>query len=443
MARHKLVIVSALMIIAAAGIAAGLLGAMLLHPDRYRSQIVAFLAAKTGKRIEIRHIAVQWLSGSVELDGFGVRNPVPFPAGYMFKAAKVDVVIKIAPLLRRRIAVESVVFYDPVINVISDPDGLWNFENPPSKTSSQPASIAALGEIPKATIVRGQLYGSSLIDPSDRPGPIVFEVHDLETSLVNVNLSAFAAQRSSPVATGVLNARSLRLGVVEVTRVKAKLRLLSKQVRFESVNVDADQGHATGELTFNLAGKNAQFTTEARLSDINVAQLLASFPGARGKMTGTMHGQFAVAGPIEHTLNPLAAIRGGGKLTVLDGELPGLNSNDSLKKMTRFRHPKDLGRNVSSFSSLSSDLDLTHQQMTNHDIDVAFYGFDLQCAGHLDLNGTGELAYHGVAKVLKKQGFVTNVFAELFHEARDKNGKLVFPLRITGTITNPKFALVD
>jgi len=81
--------------------------------------------------------------------------------------------------------------------------------------------------------------------------------------------------------------------------------------------------------------------------------------------------------------------------------------------------------------------------MTNRDIDVAFYGFDLDCAGHLDLDKTESLAYQGMAKVLKKQGFVTNIFAELFHEARNENGKLVFPLRITGTLGNPKFSVVD
>jgi hypothetical protein len=51
--------------------------------------------------------------------------------------------------------------------------------------------------------------------------------------------------------------------------------------------------------------------------------------------------------------------------------------------------------------------------------------------------------YHGVAKIVRKQGFVTNIFAEIFHEGRSENGKLVFPLRITGTLVNPKFALVD
>jgi uncharacterized protein involved in outer membrane biogenesis len=424
-------------------LAVAILVSVLANPDSYRSQLVSILETRTGKQIEIGRITVHWLSSSIELYGFGVRNPTPFPNGYIIKAPEVDAIIKIAPLLRREIVIKSIVLHEPVINVISDPDGLWNFQNPTSTAASKQASNGALGTIPKLEIVRGQLFGSSLIDPSDRPGPVVFEVHDLSASLANLNLDAFSAQRSSPVATGNLNARSLRLGSIEVTGIRGKLRLQTKQIVFESLSVDADHGHAAGELEFNLAGKNAEFKANARLSDIDVAELLANFPEGRGKMTGTMRGDIALAGPIAHTLNPLAGLKAIGDLTVVDGELPGLNSNNSLKKMTRFRNPIDAGRNIAAFSSFSSDLELTKERMTNRNIDVAFYGVDLSCAGHLDLNATARLEYRGTVKVLKKQGFLTNLFAEVFREGRNENGKLVFPLRITGMLSNPKFALVD
>ena len=74
---------------------------------------------------------------------------------------------------------------------------------------------------------------------------------------------------------------------------------------------------------------------------------------------------------------------------------------------------------------------------------MAFYGVDLSCAGYLDLDATARLEYRGTARVLKKQGVVTNIFAEVFREGRNDNGKLAFPLQITGTLSNPKFALVD
>src|SRR5579884_4535285 len=101
--------------------------------DRYRPEVISYLEKKTGKQIEIGHIAVHWIPLSIRFDDFASRNPKPFPTGYFLKVPKVEAVIDAAALLHRQIVIKSIVLHDPIINVISDPDGLWNFENPPSK----------------------------------------------------------------------------------------------------------------------------------------------------------------------------------------------------------------------------------------------------------------------------------------------------------------------
>lgn len=62
----------------------------------------------------------------------------------------------------------------------------------------------------------------------------------------------------------------------------------------------------------------------------------------------------------------------------------------------------------------------------------------MDCAGELGLNN-GSLNYEGEAKVLKKQGFFTNLFAKIAHEAKEESGRLVFPIRVSGTMLKPKF----
>jgi uncharacterized protein involved in outer membrane biogenesis len=439
--RRKIVI--AVVVIAVVTLAAALLLSVLVDPDGYRPAVISFLEARTGKQIEIGHIAINWVPLSIRLDNFGTRNPKPFPSGYFFKAARIDATLDTWALLHRQVVVKSLVLHEPTIDVISDPDGLWNFENPPTPGSPNPAPIFALGTIPRVTISGGQLLGSSLIDPSDRPGPVVFEVHNLSATLNDVDFNAFTGAGSLPVATGTLQADSLRLGAIEVTKVKSKLRLLTKQVFFQDVSVEADRGRASGELAFNLAGKVPHFHTSAHLSNFDVARLLARFPEGRGKMTGTMEGEVSLGGAIEHSFAPLVGIRGTGNLTVRNGELPSLNSNENLKELARFREPGDAERPLSSFSSFSGDLDLTNQRISSREINIAFYGSDLECTGDLGLRGTSTLDYQGEVRVLKKQGFFTNVFAKLLHEAREENGKLVFPIRITGTIVDPKVTAID
>jgi hypothetical protein len=107
-----------------------------------------------------------------------------------------------------------------------------------------------------------------------------------------------------------------------------------------------------------LSGKNASFKTNARLSGINVAHLLAAFPSARGKMTGRMEGDLKLAGAIEHSLHPLAGIHGAGHLTVRNGQVPSLKLNANLMKLAHFNDLGPAKNDPSSFSFISTDLEL-------------------------------------------------------------------------------------
>jgi uncharacterized protein involved in outer membrane biogenesis len=245
--------------------------------DRYRPQVISYLQEKTGKQVEI---------GSLILE-------------------------------------------DPVLNMTSDPDGPWNFENPQAQVSQ---NTFPLGVIPRVQIKRGQLIASNLLPP-DAAGPIFFEAHEIFCDLEQVNLMGIINPSSSSMdGQGSVKAGLLRFGSVEVRNLESKLRLESRHVYFADVKVEIYGGNAAGELSFDLSGKNTSFKTDARLSGINVAQLLAAFPNGGGKMTGKMEGDVSLAGEIEHSLRPLAGIHGAGHVTVRHGQVPSLklNANDGI-----------------------------------------------------------------------------------------------------------------
>jgi hypothetical protein len=416
-----------------------LLLSVLANPDRYRPQIISYLEAKTGKQIEVGHIAVDWLPLSIHLDNFGSRNPQPFPSGYFLKAVRVDAAIDAAALLHRKIVIKSIVLHDPIINVISDPDGLWNFENPPSKTSQEQAPIFAFGVIPRVDITGGQLFASSLIDPSDRPGPVVFEAHNLTATLGQVNFDAFIAPASSVVTQGDMKAAALRFGSIEATNINCKLRLQARQVFFDNVSAETYGGNTTGNLSFELSGKNPSFKADVRISRIDMGHLLAAFRNARGKMTGTMEGEIKLAGEIEHSLNPLAGIHGAGQVTVRDGQAPSLKLNENLMKLAHFNDLGPAKQDPSSFSSISTDLSLANQRISSSRIDIVGYGVNARGSGSLSVTSSDVLDYQGVAEILAKQGFFTNTIARL-SGATLKNGRLSFPFRVGGTVQNPLFS---
>jgi len=426
----------------AVGIAAILLLALifvvpaLINVDRYRPEAIAYLQEKTGKQVEIGRMALTFFPVSIRIDNFGVKNPPLFPSGYIVKVARMDAELSVGALLHRQVVIRSLVLEDAVLNLTSDPDGPWNFENPQAEVS---VNTLPLGVISRVQIRRGQLIASNLL-PSDAAGPIFFEAHDISGELEQVNLVGISNPSSSTMdGRGNLKAGLLRFGSVVVKNLNSTLRLESRHAFFTDVKAEVYGGSASGDLSFDLSGKNASFKTDVRLSGINVAHLMAAFPNSGGKMTGKMEGNVKLAGEIEHTLRPLAGIHGAGHVTVRNGKVPSLKLNANLMKLAHFNDLGPAKNDPSSFNLITTDLELANQRISSRVIDIDGYGVDVDGSGSVSVSGSDALDYRGLAEITTKESFFTNTIARL-SGATLKNGRLQFPFRIGGTIDNPVFS---
>src|SRR4029077_12368451 len=135
------------------------------------------------------------------------------------------------------------------------------------------------------------LIASNLLEPSDAPGPVFFEAHEITSELDKVNLAAIVNPASPSLAgQGYWKAGRLRFGAVETTNVNSKFRLESRAAFFTDVSADAYGGKTKGDFSVNVAKKNASFKADARMSGINMDRLLAAFHETRGRMTGKLEG---------------------------------------------------------------------------------------------------------------------------------------------------------
>ena len=424
------------------GIAAGLLLALvfivpaLVGVDRYRPEVISYLQEKTGKQVEIERLALTFFPVSIHIDGFGVKNPPLFPPGYIVKVARIDAALSLGALLHRQVVIKSLVLEDPILNMTSDPDGPWNFENPQAKDSN---STVPLGLISKMQINHGQVIASNLL-PSDAAGPVFFEAHDISGELQQVNLVGIINPSSSTMdGQGSLKVGLLQFGSIEVRDLNASLRLEARRVFFTEVKAEVYGGNAAGDLSFDLSRKTVSFKTNVRLSGVNMAQLLAAFPGSGGKMTGKLEGDVKLAGEIAHTQPPLAGIHGAGHVTVRNGQVPSLKLNANLMKLAHFNDLGPAKNDPSSFNLITTDLELDHQRISSKVIDIDGYGVDVDGSGSVSLTGSDELDYRGLAEITTKEGFFTNTVARM-SGASLVDGKLQFPFRIGGTINNPIFS---
>jgi uncharacterized protein involved in outer membrane biogenesis len=230
----------------------------------------------------------------------------------------------------------------------------------------------------------------------------------------------------------------VRFGSVEVRNLDSRLLLEARRAFFTDVKAELYGGSAAGDLSFDLSGKNVNFKISARLSGINMAQLLAAFPNGGGKMTGKMAGDVKLAGEIAHTLRPLAGIHGAGHLTVRNGQVPSLKLNVNLMKLAHFNDLGPAKNDPSSFNLITTDLELANQRISSRVIDIDGYGVDVDGSGSVSVSGSDDLNYRGLAEITTKESFFTNTIARL-SGASLKDGKLQFPFRIGGTIDNPVF----
>jgi len=424
-------------IVAALLIALLILVPVLFNLDRYRPEAISYFEQNTGKKVEIDRLALTLFPKIiVHIYGFGVKSPPLFPPSYLFKVAQADAELDFWALVHRKVVIRSLVLEDPEINLVSDPDGPWNFENPEASSSK---NTFPLGIIDKVVMKRGQLILSNLL-PSDAAGPVFLEAHDITSELDMVDLAAIV-NPASPSLSGQGNwkAGRLRFGAVETTNVNCKFRLESREVSFTDLKADAYSGKATGNFSVSLAKRKASFKADARISGINMAHLLAAFHDARGRMTGKLEGDLKLVGEIEHTMSPLAGMRGTGHVKVTNGQVPSLMLNSNLMKLAHFNDLGPAKENPSSFSSISTDLELANLRISSKAIDIDGYGVDVDGWGSVSVSGSDELNYQGVAAITTKQGFFTNTIAR-FEGAKLKDGKLSFPFRIEGTIENPKFS---
>jgi uncharacterized protein involved in outer membrane biogenesis len=288
-------------------------------------------------------------------------------------------------------------------------------------------------------INRGHLILSNLL-PSDAQGPVFMEAHEIYSELDQVDLAAIVNPASPSLnGQGRWKAAHLRFGAVETTNVNAKFRLESKEIVFTDLKADAYSGKATGDFSVSFAKPTASFRADARMSGINMTQLLASFHEKRGRITGTLVGDLKLLGNIEHTNNPLAHMSGVGHVKVTNGQVPSLMLNANLMKLAHYNNLGPAKENPASFSSISTDLELQNLRIASKVIDVDGYGVDVDGSGSVSVSGSDDLNYQGVATITTKQGFFTNTFAR-FAGAKLVDGKLTFPFRIEGKIEAPKFS---
>ena len=409
------------------------------NPDRYLPMAIANAEKSTGLQISVQHVDIRYFPLRVRMYGLKIQNPKPFPAGDFLKVPMLEASVEWTPLLvQQKIVIRSLVLHQPTIDFISDPDGLWNFQNP-TEPKNQPTRFSA-GSIAKLEVRNGVLLGSNLIDPSDKPGPVILELRNVNGNLKQIQFHPRGRGAPLQAIQGWLTASNAVFGSIHTRDLRSDVRIQPLELVFKDFQTKTYRGKAKGDFRFNFQRKKTTFHAKMHVTGVGMPYLLAEFENGTPKMTGMLEATLDVGGEIAHSSSPLGDMYGTGTLMVRRGDLPILNQNASMKQVEQFRTSAANGLPPSAFSTFTGDMELKNQRMYSNRVAVDFYGVVVDGTGSMSLTG-GPVNYRGSATIEKKQGFFTNIFARWFKGAKEKNGRLQFPIRLTGTLAHPQFTV--
>ena len=265
---------------------------------------------------------------------------------------------------------------------------------------------------------------------------------DASWSLVPSAEAAPAPQPSfldTATGTGTITVGSLAYDRTTLTNVHSNVNLNHGVVQLNPLTAQVFGGQINGSITADLRHETSSFAVNAKLNGADANQLLTAVANTKdtvyGTLNATMNQTFSTpaSGDVTQTLNgPFA-------FTLTNGKLAKLDLLNELGKIGKFGGG---GKGYTAISSMSGTFDVSSGVANTNNLKAALDVGTMEATGTINLVNEA-LAMHLTA-VLNK-GFSqsvggTGVGGYLNTALANKNGELVLPVIIGGTMSHPSVA---
>src|ERR1039457_2695477 len=275
-----------------------------------------------------------------------------------------------------------------------------------------------------------------LMAPS-KPAPA--KKADASWSLVPTAEAAPAPQPSfldSATGTGTITVGSLGFDRTVLTNLHSNVNLNHGVVQLNPLTGQVFGGQINGSITADFRHESSSFAVNAKLTGADANQLLTAVANTKdsvyGTLNATMNQTFSTpaSGDVAQTLN------GPFSFTLSNGKLTKLDLVSELGKIGKFG---STGKGYTTVSSMSGTFDVHSGVANTNDLKAALDVGTMAATGSMNLVNEA-LALHLTA-VLNK-GFSQSVGGAgvggyLTTALGNKNGELVLPVIIGGTMSKP------
>ena len=433
------------------------------------------------RRVDVGEVRLSLFpTPSIRLSKLRVFDSSPFAEMTFFSAGQVRLRLKLLALLRGRFDVTELVLDKPVFNLLKRPDGTFNYSDIAGKKSGaaarregrkksaipKPVESAAVPVlIPRNVSIKdGQV---NLIAKDQSP----VDIKGIDLSLQEFSTEApfpfqasFSYRGLKPIALdgrinyqeekSVLKLETTRLKIQGLTlpvegNISNPLTAPRVNLSLRHDNVDADKifqilsvfglapsdTEISGPMDFALSvsGPSNGLVTQVRglFKDVKV--------NGRRALKGNLNGEVSLRLPLG--VGPVSKrLQGDGKLAARDGELTNV---DLIKKIERVTGmiglSKDERHQATTFKTMQADfivgggyVEFARLYLINPQMEIAGNGTMTIERPTLDL---------AISTTLSPQASTRAGRAKMSTFFKDKKGRVVVPLRVSGPVENPSVNL--
>jgi uncharacterized protein involved in outer membrane biogenesis len=322
MKKILLVIVAVVVVVILGALAYGAHLVRKLNSPEFQEQVRAEVSRQLGAEVRVAEMDISLLSG-LTLRGVAVANPEPFE-GDLFTAESFELRYKLRPLLSGRVEVERLTLDKPILGLIVDEEGRFNYEalggKKPAVSGPEPPSGADPAAGPAADAPSGAAEAAALLDivlseVGVRDARITM-IDDEDTNLMTIEDVDFAAalEVSDGVTRGQAKASISTVSMADVLfvrEIEAPLTLSKEQVLLSPIEGRVAGGKATGEMTTHLQD-GFRYEGELDLTGVSVETLLQEAQ-SNFRVAGTLRGTMSFEGT-----GPMSTLKANGQAQVVD-----------------------------------------------------------------------------------------------------------------------------
>ena len=432
------------------------------------------------RRVDVNEVRLSLIpTPSIRVSKLSVSDSPAFPDNIFFSAERVQLKLKLWPLLRGRFEITELVLEKPVFNLMKQPDGSFNYADIAAK---RPPAAARREPKKKIDSKGGEATGTPLIIPGRmrvQNGQVNIATKGqapVNIKGINLALQEFSSEHPFPFRASFeyqgLKTVSLE-GELEYQETKALLELKKARIKTQDLELPL-QGSmsnlsATPRFNFYITGENLDakpifhvlsvFGLAPRDTDVSgPVDLSVSVTGPSNNLTTQVrgllknvrvNGKRALKGNLSGTVSIRLPIGGGsvskrllgdGKLVARDGELTNV---DLIKKIQRVTGmiglSKDQRREATTFQKLEADFilgggyaEFTRIYLVNPQLEVTGDGTMTLEQPTLDI---------AISTALSPQASKQTGRGRTASFFKDNQGRVVVPLKVSGRLENPSVEL--